>query len=156
MGRTVAHIRLHRPARLPAKLEAAICLSLAAAGFVLPKPVFLRRWTDHALSRDVGRPADIQQAYLLARDVGAVARRLPRRARCLQRSLALSWMLRRRGMGGRLRLGVITKDSGIQAHAWIEIAGEPVNDSRDRCAAFTVLESTQRLPEKAVLAEDAA
>ncbi|HVP05124.1 MAG TPA: lasso peptide biosynthesis B2 protein [Dehalococcoidia bacterium] len=149
-------IKLRRPARLRAKLEAAICLCLVAAGFALPKRVLLRRWTDHALARDTGKPEDIQQAYLLARDVGAVARRLPRKARCLQRSLALSWMLRRRGMNSRLRFGVRNGEQGIQAHAWIEIAGEPVNDSRDRCAVFTVLQGTERLPDAAVMAEDAA
>ena len=152
----VLAIRLRRPARLSAKAEAAICLTLVRVGFALPKRVLFRRWTDNALTRETGDAKDIQMAYLLARDVGAMARRLPFQSRCLQKSLALSWMLRRRSMGGQLRFGVIPGNGAIQAHAWIEIAGEPVNDSRDRCAVFTVLESTQRLPEKAVMVEEPA
>jgi hypothetical protein len=49
-------------------------------------------------------------------------------ATCLRRSLALGWMLNRRGIPAQLSLGVLKGASGLQAHAWIEIEGQPLGE----------------------------
>ena len=60
-------------------------------------------------------------------------------ATCLTRSLLLRSILRRRGTDSDLRIGVQITDSRLVAHAWVEIAGQPINDTPDvatRFAAF--------------------
>lgn len=47
---------------------------------------------------------------------------------CLATSLALAWMLRRRGVAAAVRVGVRT-DDGFEAHAWVEYEGVPVTDA---------------------------
>lgn len=49
-------------------------------------------------------------------------------ASCLTRSIALSRVLRRRGTDAAVRIGVRTADNRVEAHAWVEIDGRPVND----------------------------
>lgn len=61
-----------------------------------------------------------------ARIVDAIANRLPFRAVCLQRGLALQWMLRRRGVDALLHYGVQLKPEGeeITAHVWVSVDGD--------------------------------
>ena len=54
-----------------------------------------------------------------------VLRLLPTDGRCLMRSLVLAALLARRGIFGRLVIGV-RPDPSFAAHAWIEVDGEPV------------------------------
>lgn len=63
----------------------------------------------------------------------------PYRGTCLSRSLALWWLLRRRGIETELRFGVRRQHNRIQAHAWVECQGRPLNAGRrvhERYAAF--------------------
>ena len=58
---------------------------------------------------------------------------------CLERSLVLVWLLRRRGIAGDLHIGVRPSEEGVDAHAWVECGGAVVNDSesvRENYAAF--------------------
>ncbi len=66
-----------------------------------------------------------------ARLVDAAARHGPYRATCLPRSLALWWLLRRRGVAADLRIGVRKEDGQFQAHAWVESCGLVLNDGAD-------------------------
>ena len=59
------------------------------------------------------------------------ARHVPGDYTCLHRSMALWWMLRRRGFDGRLRLGVRKGRTAFEAHAWVEYAGDVLNDDPD-------------------------
>lgn len=63
------------------------------------------------------------------------------RMRCLPRSLCLQWMLARRGMESRLRIGVRRQGEGtLEAHAWIEDEGGlPLNDTTDVESRFRAL-----------------
>lgn len=58
----------------------------------------------------------------------------PGRAVCLEQSLALYLLLRRRGVPAELRLGVTP--SPFHAHAWVELHGEPVNEDAETVAKF--------------------
>lgn len=57
-------------------------------------------------------------------------------ANCLERSLALCWLLHRRGIDAELRLGVRRDPEDLAAHAWVEIGGRALDPSSDRYAAF--------------------
>lgn len=50
---------------------------------------------------------------------------------CLRRSLVLLWLLRRHGVEARLCIGVRFLDGALDAHAWVEWQGHPVNDRAD-------------------------
>lgn len=71
------------------------------------------------------------QARQISRMVNAAARYGIYRANCLQRSVLLWWMLRRRGIDGELYLGARKGDGRFEAHAWVELAGAVLNDRRD-------------------------
>ncbi|MGZ8997830.1 MAG: lasso peptide biosynthesis B2 protein [Allosphingosinicella sp.] len=57
--------------------------------------------------------------------VGAWARRVPWKAVCFQRGLAVHVMLRRRGIPSHLHYGVSQSD-GLKAHVWVSAAGRDV------------------------------
>lgn len=68
-------------------------------------------------------PAQISLALTAADAVSRAARFVPN-ATCLVQALALRWMLRRRGVGCALRVGVSRSQRGeFEAHAWIECGG---------------------------------
>ena len=66
-----------------------------------------------------------------AATVNAVAVRIVGENQCLTRSLALQWVLRSNGVASQLRIGVRRVGSALEAHAWVERGGVPVNDSAD-------------------------
>lgn len=49
--------------------------------------------------------------------------------RCLQRSLALRFFLRRQGIDAELRIGVQKQEDRLHAHAWVETAGSPIGEA---------------------------
>ncbi|HEU4561556.1 MAG TPA: lasso peptide biosynthesis B2 protein [Longimicrobium sp.] len=71
--------------------------------------------------------------------VALAAAFFPGRAVCLEQSLALYVLLRRRGVSADLRLGV--RPYPFMAHAWVELHGEPVNEDRE------AVENLRPLPE---------
>lgn len=50
---------------------------------------------------------------------------------CLTRSLALQWLLGRGGIATQLRIGVRLERGQLEAHAWVEFQGTPINDQPD-------------------------
>ncbi|MGH9754003.1 MAG: lasso peptide biosynthesis B2 protein [Blastocatellia bacterium] len=79
----------------------------------------------------------IAQALRISRLVSVAARHGVYPANCLQRSLALWWMLRRRGIESELQFGARKTDGRFEAHAWIEVAGVVLNDSDDVRLCYT-------------------
>jgi hypothetical protein len=67
--------------------------------------------------------------------VEAVGRRLPWQPRCLPRALALQALLTRAGVPADLRLGVRKRGPHLDAHAWVECGGVPLEPA----AAWTPL-----------------
>jgi hypothetical protein len=92
-------------------------------------------WTAHVLAArsDVTlRAADISEATAAAHAVSIVAGRPVVGARCLGRSLLLWFLLRRRGVDAILAVGALPAAQGdLDAHAWVEVDGRPVNDAAD-------------------------
>lgn len=71
-----------------------------------------------------------------AEAVNIAARHSPFPATCLSRSLLLSWLLRRRNVASKLCIGVRLTHGALEAHAWVECDGVPVNDLPDIAAQF--------------------
>ncbi len=72
-----------------------------------------------------------ESARQAARMVAVAASHIPARFSCLDRSLVLLKLLRQMGIDGELHLGV-RKDRGIfEAHAWVELNGEILNDVKN-------------------------
>lgn len=50
---------------------------------------------------------------------------------CLERSMTLWWVLRRDGIEGELHIGARKADGQFEAHAWVELGGQVLNDGDD-------------------------
>jgi hypothetical protein len=46
-------------------------------------------------------------------------------------------MLRRRGVTTELKIGYRSKDGTIEGHAWLEYAGQPINEQPEVIATYT-------------------
>jgi len=57
--------------------------------------------------------------------------------RCLQRSVCAVWLLRQSGIAARLVIGY--RPVPFHSHAWVEVDGRVVNDSRSYPARLRVL-----------------
>lgn len=115
-----------------------LAADLSLKGLGLRRSVRLARWLARpaAASRSDARPFVIDSA----RRVATAAAFYPGRAQCLEQSLALFLLLRRRGVPVDLRIGV--QPFPFVAHAWIEHEGKPVNEHEDfvmRLAPFPSL-----------------
>jgi transglutaminase superfamily protein len=91
------------------------------------------RRTRHFLQkRMAGRkplPAGISEeefAGWAARMMLAAARHSPFPGTCLERSLALEWLLKQRGIVVQLKIGVRKAGGEFKAHAWIERDGQAI------------------------------
>ena len=83
-----------------------------------------------------GLPLTLPVVKALGEAVNIAARHSPFPATCLSRSLLLGWQLHRRGVASDLRIGVRLTQGELDAHAWVECDGVPVNDSPDVNAQF--------------------
>lgn len=64
--------------------------------------------------------------------------------KCLTRSVALGWLLAKRGIPFEIRIGVLLNKgdkAGFAAHAWVEHAGVVLNDRQDIAADFSTFEA---------------
>lgn len=116
-------------------LAAWLCLPLFWLGLrVLGLPRF-QAWLLNTTpkSAHVLTLADIRA---LGEAVNIAARHTPFPAACLTRSLLLGWLLRRRGVSSELRIGVRMVERALDAHAWVECGGLPVNDRLDAVSQF--------------------
>jgi len=139
----VAVLRKIRTFRaLPAALRrrtAAACAALALVTCGLRTCGFARlhRWLARTSEgRRLPAGEALPAARIDARALGLAARNLPLRALCLERSLALWWLARRRGADAALRIGVRRTGGGIEAHAWVEVGGVVVGDEPDVASRY--------------------
>ena len=65
------------------------------------------------------------------RAVRAVELHGPAGSNCLERSMTLWWLLRRQGIGGELHIGARKNGLRLEAHAWVELSGQVLNDSAE-------------------------
>lgn len=114
-------------------LIAVVKASLAVAGFERTLG-WIRRRVEREPARD-GDPARVAAAEYA---VAMAAALYPGRALCLERSLALYWQLRGRGVAVRFRMGV--QMYPFAAHAWVEHRGAPINDVAEHVQLFRPIE----------------
>ena len=72
-----------------------------------------------------------RQMETILRAAHSVERNAPFRPNCLERSLALWWMLRLGGIGADLHIGGRKSGKNFEAHAWVECGGQVLNDDAD-------------------------
>jgi hypothetical protein len=104
--------------------EALAALALASLAIAL---LPFRRVAAAASAR--GRRAARTDDEIVRRVRSAVqawGRRVPWRAVCFQKGLAVHWMLRRRGIRSVLLYGVRRDGDGLAAHVWIDVDGATV------------------------------
>lgn len=119
--------RLRSSADRQVLFEAALLLPVVSLG------LRMLGWgrVQRLLGREASLPArqGVEQARHLSALVEATARRSPIRYNCLQRSVVLWRVLRRRELEAELRIGVRKGAAGgHQFHAWVEHGGEVLND----------------------------
>jgi hypothetical protein len=78
--------------------------------------------------------------------VDAAADRQPVTVRCLTRSIALAWMLRRRGLNPDVRIGVRRREDRLEAHAWVECQGEVLSQPASWEGPFALILGNQPHP----------
>lgn len=109
-------------------------LCLRTVGFQRTWAYLGRRLPETPLRSEVGSslpsPGRIAD---LARAVGAHS---PWRTTCLRQSLAVWWLLRRRGLAAELKIGIDRKGPPLQAHAWVELSGQALDPDAGRYTAF--------------------
>jgi len=117
-------------------LPAAERLVLLRAAFWLPVTVLalkLRGMGREVLAAPpaVRPPSGAVAPARIAHLVAIAARHGLARGNCLSQSLTLSRLLRAHGHGGQLRIGARRGATGLEAHAWVEHDGRPLNDAAD-------------------------
>jgi hypothetical protein len=110
--------------------------SLVAFGF--RKTVGLLRLLSP--SRVQNQRIDLVFALATARQVAKAAAFVPVRAICIEQSLALLLLLRRKGISASLRLGV--QPYPFLAHAWVECDGVPINESTELIRSVVTFDAT--------------
>lgn len=125
----------------------ATWLGLRLAGFRRWKAVLAWLAPDMPDVGGASDPALVESARKIARLQQAAARHLFFRANCLEQSLALWWLLRRRGIAAELRVGA-RKDAGrFEAHAWVELDGAILNDTGEEHLHFVPFDGPLAAPE---------
>jgi hypothetical protein len=140
---------LHRFLRLTGRerrivLEAvaalpATRLAVRVAGYNICKAALARSIA--AENPDSNLAGTIEMAQNIARLEAATARNLFFRVTCLEQSLVLCWMLRRRGMSPILRIGARKEADRFEAHAWVELDGIVIGDASGEHRHFTPFEN---------------
>ncbi len=85
-------------------------------------------------------PLGSDEATTLARLVNVASFYSLGPSNCLTRSLYLLWLLRRHGISSDLRIGTRREDGHFEAHAWVEVDGQPVNDAPNISQQFTAFD----------------
>jgi hypothetical protein len=99
----------------------------------------LRRLTPAAPGSSEISESVLDRCRVMARVEQSVARRLPFQSNCLDRSLALWWMLRRRGVAAEMHIGGRKVAANFEAHAWVEAGGNALpngDEGRPHFAPF--------------------
>jgi Transglutaminase-like superfamily len=140
-------------------LEAAAGLAVTRVGLRLAG---LRNW-QRALGRLASATAintarvghdessGIAFARSVARSQESAARHLIFHPTCLEQSLTLWWLLRRRGVPAELCVGARKEEGNFEAHAWVECEGVAINGTSESEGAFARFAVNHGTPERVTL-----
>jgi hypothetical protein len=107
----------------------ATWLGLRLTGFRRWKNVLARLAPPVNTTADQRTASQEESAELIARMEAAAARNVFFRTNCLEQSLVLWWLLRRRGISAELRIGARKEFERFEAHAWVEVDSAVLNNS---------------------------
>ena len=108
-----------------------------------------RRWSGFLERRSIAVNAaadspQLVEARNITRLLSAAANHLFVRTNCLEQATALCYVLHRRGIPAALRVGARKDSAGLEAHAWVEHLGIPLNEDRGEHLHFLPFENPQR------------
>ena len=110
-------------------ISAAAYVAAAIVGIRVLGIRLMLKWADRPIATE--KKATEHTDYTeLVRAADRAGRHMPG-GTCLARSLALTRMLRARGVAAETKIGVKT-DDGFHAHAWVEVAGVPITPAAGR------------------------
>ena len=121
-------------------LKAAILLPFFRSGLHLVGLRRIQGWLGRA-TLPAGAPLSLEEAKDMGNLVNIASRHTLGSVTCLTRSLLLDWMLHRLGVASQLRIGVHITQGALDAHAWVEVAGVPVNDQPNIGEQFAPFEN---------------
>jgi hypothetical protein len=110
-------------------LLAVISLSLKIRGFRVTQQALQKFSVPSQTAKQLGEHLmDGERVKLAVRMVNAAARYGLGQASCLEKSLALWWLLQREGMTSSVRIGARKLSGRFEAHAWVERDGVALNE----------------------------
>ena len=116
-------------------IPAALSVAAAAVGIRLLGLRRMMKWAERPIAATKNTATESTEHTAteyreLVRHVDRAGRYLPG-GTCLARSLALTRMLRARGLAAETKIGVKTAD-GFHAHAWVEVGGVAITPTAGR------------------------
>jgi len=122
-------------------LEAVAALPIAwvvlrVFGFGLFKPSLANASGKVTINPQPALSTALELSRRIAHLEAAVAASLPLGTTCLEQSVVLCWVLRRRGMNPELRVGGRKTANRFEAHAWVELNGNILNGGETERALF--------------------
>jgi hypothetical protein len=60
---------------------------------------------------------------------------------CLPQALALRWLLAREGIPATVQIGVRKAAGALEAHAWVELEGQPLGEPADMRERFQLMQA---------------
>jgi hypothetical protein len=123
--------------------QAAVVLHLLPVWLRLSSVARVRSTMARALpprATVAARAQDTPRARAIAALVAAASRHVIGPSTCLHRSLALWWLLGRRGVAADLHFGVRRTASGIDGHAWVAVDGLILGDAPGTTVEYRPIE----------------
>lgn len=118
----------------PSVAKCFLALSLTRASLKFAGFRRTTRWARRLAPRTETGAVDRDGPERAARQVAVAAAFFPGRAICLEQSIALYVLLRRRAVPAVLRIGV--QPYPFKAHAWVEVGGQPIYENADELVRF--------------------
>jgi Transglutaminase-like superfamily len=137
-----------------AVLLPAISTSLRMRGFRATQEFLVRFFPldDQTSQRDSAcLLRDVERTQLTARMVNAAVRHAWPTSTCLEKSLALWWLLRRQDTACELRIGARKIGGKFEAHAWVERDGVALNEPQQEHRHYATFDATFPLQSSEIL-----
>jgi hypothetical protein len=122
-----------------------ISVSLRIRGFQATQKLLLRSLPSvHQTPQknSVHIAGDLERTELTSRMVNAAIRHVWRASTCLEKSLALWWLLGRQGIACELRIGARKLEGKFEAHAWVERGGLALNEAQQEHRHYVAFDAT--------------
>jgi len=115
-----------------------IAIALGLFGFGRTRSL-LAALTPGQTDTDNSATEQLKIAQRVTKIVTIAANRAPYRANCLGKSLAVWWLLARRGIIATLEIGTRKNNDGLDAHAWVSLDNIPLEQDTARYESFDSL-----------------